>query len=217
MAPPVPPPLDSEYRSKRRLAQCHHSTCADSAESHRQSDRSRRFPSPNGVGLIAVTKMYFLSACLSADPAPGEPPSLVSSIGMQFIRGETESFGNVLDGERAVRSAISRSVMGLVRWKVRPVPSIPRHPCADRTKNTRYVRRPARNQACRKNHLVENVFRRIKCLAVHLDHVMKMRAGGEAAASYQSHHRRASHAALPSQEPWPDVRRASRYQIHDRV
>ena len=26
----------------------------------------------------------------------------------------------------------------------------------------------------RKNRLVENVFRRIKCLAVHLDHVMKM-------------------------------------------
>src|SRR5688572_20176555 len=70
-----------------------------------------------------------------------------------------------------------------------PVPSIPRHPSADRKqKNTRFVRRLARNQARWRNPLIENVFRRIECLAVHLDHVMKMRASGESAASDQSQH-----------------------------
>src|SRR3569832_451386 len=33
---------------------------------------------------------------------------------------------------------------------------------------------------------VENIFRRIKCLTIHLHHVMKMRAGRKAAASDQA-------------------------------
>jgi len=103
---------------------------------------------------------------------------------MQFVRGEAESFGNVLDGERSVRSRDFEIGHGFGEMEGEASAEYTTASLRSRIKKTRYVRRLARNQACWQNDLVENVFRRIKRLAVHLDHVMKMRTRGEAAASY---------------------------------
>src|SRR5688572_21632353 len=106
---------------------------------------------------------------------------------MQFIARQSKPCGNLVHGKRPVRSCNLQIVHGLRKRKVMSgVEYTTTSKCRDRPKKSAMSEDIAPEPAEHSYGLVENVLGGIKRLAVDFDHVVKMRAGGEAGTPNQA-------------------------------
>jgi len=100
-----PASLDAEHRSQRWLAERHHGALTDPAQTHRQSDGSRRFPFPQRRRINRGDKnIAALGFVLEAFERRETDLRFVPPVWMEFVRREPELFADVLDREGLIRS-----------------------------------------------------------------------------------------------------------------